>query len=110
MEPSKKRAVQLFTLVIALTALANGLGSSIFSNYFNEVYHIDSVQRGFIEIPRESPGVLCMARVAALGPLGSLWMSVAAELLLLIGLVVICLLYTSKRRSRCRRRVWGWTG
>ena len=52
MEPSKKRAVRLFTLVIALTALANGLGSSIFSNYFNEVYHIDSVQRGFIEIPR----------------------------------------------------------
>lgn len=60
MEPSKKRAVRLFTLVIALTALANGLGSSIFSNYFNEVYHIDSIQRGFIEIPRESPGVLCM--------------------------------------------------
>lgn len=67
MEPSKKRAVRLFTLVIALTALANGLGSSIFSNYFNEVYHIDSIQRGFIEIPRESPGVLCMALVAALG-------------------------------------------
>lgn len=89
MEPSKKRAVQLFTLVIALTALANGLGSSIFSNYFNEVYHIDSVQRGFIEIPRESPGVLCMALVAALGPLGSLWMSVAAQLLLLTGLVVM---------------------
>lgn len=56
MEPSKKRAVRLFTLVIALTALANGLGSSIFSNYFNEVYHIDSIQRGFIEIPRRAPG------------------------------------------------------
>lgn len=89
MEPSKKRAVRLFTLVIALTALANGLGSSIFSNYFNEVYHIDSIQRGFIEIPRESPGVLCMALVAALGSLGSLWMSVVAQLLLLTGLVVM---------------------
>ena len=89
MEPSKKRAVRLFTLVIALTALANGLGSSIFSNYFNEVYHIDSIQRGFIEIPRESPGVLCMALVAALGSLGSLWMSVVAQLRLLTGLVVM---------------------
>lgn len=58
MESTEKRAVRLFTLVIALTALANGLGSSIFSNYFNEVYHIDSIQRGFIEIPGRAPGTV----------------------------------------------------
>ena len=48
--------------MLALTALANGLGNNIMSNYFNEVFHIDSVQRGFIEVPRESPGILCMVR------------------------------------------------
>ncbi|NBI09850.1 MFS transporter [Colidextribacter sp. OB.20] len=88
-EQNRQRAVRLFVAVLALTALANGLGSSIFSNYFNEVFHIDSVQRGFIEIPRESPGILCMVLVAALGFLGNLWMAVAAQVLVLVGLIVM---------------------
>ncbi len=88
-EQNRQRAVRLFVAVLALTSLANGLGSNIFSNYFNEVFHIDSVQRGFIEIPRESPGILCMVLVAALGLLGNLWMSVVAQVLVLVGLVVM---------------------
>jgi len=88
-EQHRQRAVRLFVVVLALTALANGLGSNIFSNYFNEVFHIDSVQRGFIEIPRESPGILCMVLVAALGLLGNLWMSVVAQALVLAGLIVM---------------------
>ena len=54
-----QRAVFVFTLVVCLSAIAGGLGSATFSNYFKEVYHVDSAQRGFLEIPRESPGVLC---------------------------------------------------
>ena len=57
-EQKRKKAVYLFVAVLAFTALANGLGSSIFSNYFNEVFQINEVQRGFVEIPRESPGIL----------------------------------------------------
>ena len=88
-QQNRQRAVRLFVAVLALTALANGLGNTIFSNYFNEVFHIDSVQRGFIEVPRESPGILCMVLVAALGFLGNLWMSVAAQVLVLIGFIVL---------------------
>ena len=88
-QQKRQQAVRLFAAVLALTALANGLGSNIFSNYFNEVFHIDSVQRGFIEIPRESPGILCMVLVAALGFMGNLWMSVAAQALVLVGLIVM---------------------
>lgn len=88
-EQNRQKAIYLFTAVLAFTALANGLGSNIFSNYFNEVFHIDSVQRGFIEIPRESPGILCMVLVAALGFLGNIWMAVAAQALVLVGLVVM---------------------
>lgn len=87
-EQKRQRAVQIFLVVLALTALANGLGNNILSNYFNEVFHINSVQRGFIEIPRESPGILCMVLVAALGFLGNLWMSVVAQALVLIGFIV----------------------
>ena len=88
-QQNRQWAVRVFVAVLALTALANGLGNNILSNYFNEVFHIDSVQRGFIEIPRESPGILCMVLVAALGFLGNLWMSVAAQALVLVGLIVM---------------------
>ena len=88
-EQNRQRAVRVFVAVLALTALANGLGNNILSNYFNEVFRIDEVQRGFIEIPRESPGILCMVLVAALGFLGNLWMSVAAQALVLVGFIVM---------------------
>ena len=88
-EQNRQRAVRLFVAVLALSALANGLGNTIFSNYFNEVFHIDSVQRGFIEVPRESPGILCMVLVAALGFLGNLWMAVVAQALVLVGFIVL---------------------
>ena len=54
-----QRAVFVFTLVVCLSAIAGGLGSATFSNYFKEVYHVDSAQRGFLEIPRES-GFVCI--------------------------------------------------
>lgn len=88
-EQKRQWAVKMFLAVLALTALANGLGNNIFSNYFNEVFHIDEIQRGFIEIPRESPGILCMLLVAALGFMGNLWMSAAAQVLILIGFMAI---------------------
>lgn len=88
-EQKRQWAVRVFVAVLALTALANGLGNNILSNYFNEVFRIDEVQRGFIEIPRESPGILCMVLVAALGFLGNLWMAVAAQGLVLIGFIVL---------------------
>ncbi len=85
----KKRAVRLFTLVVICVGLADGLGAKIFSNYYNEVFHITAVQRGFLEIPRESPGILCMLLVAALSSLGNIWMGMIAQLLSMIGLVVM---------------------
>ena len=88
-QQKRQRAIRLFVVVLALTALANGLGNNILSNYFNEVFHVDEVQRGFIEIPRESPGILCMVLVAALGFLGNLWMSVVAQALVLVGFLVM---------------------
>ena len=84
-----KRNVKLFVLVLVCTGIAGGFGNSIISNYFSEAFQIDSVQRGFIEIPRESPGILCMLLVAGLGFLGNLRMAVVSQILLMIGLGVL---------------------
>ena len=83
----RQRSIRLFTLVLAFLAVAGGLGASIFSNYYSEVYHIDAIQRGCLEIRRESAVILCLLLVAVLAPLGNLWMSVVAQALVLIGLV-----------------------
>ena len=54
-----KRAIQIFAIIVCLTAITTGLTSTTYSNYFKEVFQVTSEQRGFIEFPRESPGILC---------------------------------------------------
>lgn len=85
----QKKAAALFALVLVFTGIASGFGNNIISNYFSEAFLINSVQRGFIEIPRESPGILCMLLVSALGFLGNLRMAVVSQILLMIGLGVL---------------------
>ena len=85
-----KKAVRLFTLVIVLTSAAGALSGSIYSSYFKEVYHITSVQRGFLELPRELPGVLCMVIVSALTAFFSdVTIGFFAQVLCCIGLTVM---------------------
>lgn len=48
---NRRTELLLYFLLIALVAFGNGLSDSIYSNYFKEVYQVDSVQRGFIEFP-----------------------------------------------------------
>lgn len=85
----KERAIRLFALVLICVAVDSGMSNRIFSNYFKEVYAVTSAQRGFIEIPRESPGILCMVLVAALGFLGNVRLAVLAQVLMLVGMIVM---------------------
>ena len=84
-----KREMLLFFVLIALVALGNGLSDAVYSNYFKEVYRISSVQRGFIEFPRELPGLLCAAVIALLSSLGDLRSGLIAQILSCIGLTVL---------------------
>ena len=89
MPKSRERAVRLFILVLICVAITSGLGNRILSNYFKEVYQVTSAQRGFIEIPRESPGILCMVLVAGLGFLGNIRLGILAQIMMLAGLMVM---------------------
>lgn len=89
MTNSKERAIRLFALVLICVAVSTGMGARIFSNYFKEVYAVTSTQRGFIEIPRESPGILCMVLVAGLGFLGNIRLAMVAQVLMLVGITVM---------------------
>ena len=72
-----------------LFALANGLSGSIISNYFKDVFQVDSVQRGLLEIPRELPGVVGVFVIAALPSLGNVSLSVLGFALYCVGLLVL---------------------
>lgn len=82
-------AMLLYMAVIALVALGNGFSDSILANYFKDAYHVDAVQRGFIEFPREMPGFLCALAIAALSTLGDIRASMVAQVLCVVGLTVL---------------------
>jgi len=84
-----QRTLLLFFLLLALTALANGLSDSVYGNYFKEVYEVTAFQRGFIEFPRELPGLLCALVIAALSHLGDLRVAFLAQLLACAGVAVL---------------------
>ena len=86
---------KLFMYAILCLSLAVGLSSGVFSNYFKEVFAVDSVQRGLLEIPRETPGILCVVILTALSGLGNLSLMVMAYGFCTLGLAVLGLLSPS---------------
>ena len=86
---NRTRAVQAFLVAIVCYAIAYGLSSNIYTNYFKEAYQADSFLRGLIEIPREAPGILTLFLISGLGFLGNVELAVIAHVLCTVGLVVM---------------------
>lgn len=85
----------LFFLLLAFVSMGNGLSDSIYSNFFKEAYDISATQRGFIEFPRELPGLLCLFVVAALSFLGDVRIAFIAQLFSIVGVLALGLLSPS---------------
>ncbi len=85
----KKTNLILFFAIIALTAIGNGMSDSVYANYFKEVYNVNAFMRGFIEFPRELPGILGTLIIAALSFLGDMSTVLLAQLLAAVGLTVL---------------------
>jgi predicted MFS family arabinose efflux permease len=81
--------LKIFLIATAFVGLANGFSDSIFANYFKEAYDVNAAQRGFIELPRELPGVLSLLFLAWLSFFGNLRNAVLAQLFSAAGLIVL---------------------
>ena len=92
---TKETAKKGFIASAVCLAIADGLSAGIISNYFKEVFRVTSVQRGFLEIPREMPGVLCVLVISFLGSWGNLSLALLAHVLMGIGLFVLGVLSPS---------------
>lgn len=79
----------MFIILISAVALANGLSDGVYSNYFKEVYRVSSIQRGFIEFPRELPGLLCAVVIGLIGFLGDLRVALIAQILGAVGVTLL---------------------
>ena len=84
--------ILMFFILISAVSFGNGLSDAVYSNYFKEVYHITAFQRGFIEFPRELPGLLCAIVIGSLGFLGDLRVAFIAQVSAVIGVIMLGLL------------------
>lgn len=81
--------ILMFIILISAVALGNGLSDAVYSNYFKEVYQVIAFQRGFIEFPRELPGLLCALVIGALGFLGDIRLAFIAQVLAAVGVMIL---------------------
>lgn len=94
--PTKRRnELYLFFAVIVAVNLAMGFSDGLFSNYFKDVYQIDGLHRGLIELPRELPGVITFFLVSALSFLGDITIAIFAQAIAAVGLMVLGLVTPS---------------
>ena len=89
--PSIERAILIFMLISACYGLATALSDTILANYFKDAYNVDAQQRGFIEFPRELPGVLSIFALALIAPLGIIRSARITAMLFLGGILALAL-------------------
>ncbi len=76
----------LFLIAISLAALSSKLVAVVLSNYLKTVYHVTALQRGFIEFPRELPGVLTVFVIVLLAKYSNISIAIFAQILSIIGI------------------------
>ena len=81
-----KRAIIVYMIIVALLGLAMGLSDNIYSNYFRDAFNVNAFQRGLIEVPRETPGVIGVLILSGLAFLGNIKLGIIAQILTIIGL------------------------
>ena len=84
-----KKELLLFFIIVSLTGLAMGLSDSVISNFFKDAYNVTADQRGFLEFPREFPGVLCFLLIALTAGIGDVRLAIISQILAAIGAVIL---------------------
>jgi len=84
-----KKEIKIYFVILALTAFALGLTNNIISNFFKDAYNVTAYQRGFLEFPRELPGLLSVFVIAALSFLSDIRISIIAQILSVIGIFAL---------------------
>lgn len=79
----------IYMIILAFVALGSALSGNVLSNYFKDVYHTDAFQRGFIEFPRELPGMLSIFMIAALSRISDVKIALFSMVFAFAGILVL---------------------
>ena len=88
-QKTRQRAFVLLLIATALTSLASGLSEGTFGNFYYEVYNVTSRQRGFIEFPREIPGLIAVVVISMMSFMGEIKLAIVAQVLSIVGLLLL---------------------
>jgi len=86
---TRQRAFILLLIATALTALGAGLSEAVYGNFYKEVYDVTATQRGFIEFPRELPGLIAVVVISMMSFLGEIRLAIVAQILSIAGLILL---------------------
>jgi len=86
---TRQKAFILLLIATVLTSLAAGLSEATYSNFYLEVYNVTATQRGFIEFPREIPGLIAVIVISMLSFLGEIRLAIIAQILSITGLILL---------------------
>lgn len=84
-----KKEIKIYFAVLALTAFGLGLTNNVISNFFKDAYQVTAYQRGFLEFPRELPGLISVFVIAALSFLSDIRISIISQVLSVIGIIAL---------------------
>lgn len=84
-----KKELRIYFAILALTAFGLGLTNNIISNFFKDAYNVTAYQRGFLEFPREIPGLITVFLIAGLSFLSDIRISILSQILSFIGIMVL---------------------
>lgn len=83
--PRIRKVMVLLLAAIFLAQLGHGIWDLLFSNYLRDVQGLDAGERGFLELPRELPGILCFGVICALFFLDEIKLTILACILAAVG-------------------------
>jgi MFS family permease len=84
-----KPELKIFFIIVAITGFGMAMSDSIMANFFKDAYNVSAVQRGFLEFPREFPGILCFLVVAFTSSFGDVRLAIVSQLLTALGALVL---------------------
>ena len=88
-QKTRQRAFILLLAATALSSFAGILSEGTFSNFYFEVYGATADMRGFIEFPRELPGLIAVVVISLMAFMGEIKLAIAAQLLSIVGLILL---------------------
>ncbi len=89
MERIKHSKFNHFLVIVALSSMAQTLFMLVFPNFLKDLYNVTEIQRGFIEFPREIPGVLTVIGIALLVRYSDITIAIVAQVLSAFGILLL---------------------